>query len=76
MIRVIHKKCGKVAFHVLRKWKEGDFIQSSNVILSNGNHPDVGSQVICESCKEPFWPVHTEVVQQHWTDWFVMKENE
>lgn len=73
MIRVIHKECGDVAFHIHKKWETGEPIHASNVVLLNGETPDPSDRVVCCSCGEPFIPGDRTVIQQHWTDWFVVK---
>ena len=73
MIKAIHKKCGKIAFHVLEKWRVGDFPKASNVVLSDGSHPEPGSPTICESCGEHFFCGSDTLELQHWKDWFIIK---
>ncbi|MHA1815034.1 MAG: hypothetical protein ACTSX1_03435 [Candidatus Heimdallarchaeaceae archaeon] len=74
MIRVIHKECGKIAFYILKKWEVGDPITTSNVVLLNGEPPNIGTPVICQNCNHPILFDDTNVSQEHWTDWFIPKE--
>lgn len=74
MIRVVHKDCGKVAFYFRKKLKRGDAIEASNVINIDGTTPSSGMAIICGNCKKRFMPQYENCEQQHWTDWFIVKD--
>ncbi len=73
MIRVVHKDCGKVAFYFRKKLKRGDLIETSNIVNLDGTIPLPHTAMICGSCGG--WiNLGGSMEQQHWTDWFVIKD--
>lgn len=75
MIRVIHNKCGKIAFHFKERLSRGDIFTCNNVVKLNGRSPSPGDIPICGSCGEPFSALPENITQQHWSDWFLLKED-
>ncbi len=52
--RLVHKDgCGQVAFYFFSKPETGQIIKNTDVLLPNGNHPNVGERIICWNCKRP-----------------------
>jgi len=74
MIRVIHNKCGGIAFYFRERLYPGDILRSSNVILKDGSDAIPTSPIVCGSCHEHIELNSSQVEQQHWTDWFIPKE--
>ena len=76
MVRVIHDKCGKIAFYFKVRLKEGDVIRADNVIHIDGSQAISGEPIFCESCGEPIIlnPYNVTLEQEDWTDWFVNDE--
>lgn len=73
MVRVIHKKCGKIAFYFKKKLEfDGEIIEASNIILKDGNYPNPGDKMICGSCNESL--DGSELIQENWTDWFIVEK--
>jgi len=76
MIRVIHKKCGKIAFYFIKEVHCGEIMMASNVRSLDGRTPDMGEVIICGSCGEWIeFPGNHNLQQQHWTDWFIIDES-
>jgi len=77
MIRVIHKKCGKIAFYFIKEVHYGEIMMASNVRSLDGEVPDIHSKIICGSCGELIAnPGASSLLQEqeHWTDWFIIDE--
>ena len=75
MIKVIHKKCGKIAFYFKKKLNHGDLIRATNIRTIDRETPLPNTAIICGSCGD--WinrPGSDTLVQEHWTDWFVIDD--
>lgn len=78
MITVIHNKCGNPAFYFRERLTSGDIIQAENVVLVNGDNATPQQPIVCGSCHSPIGQLgpHTVTqVDQHWSDWFLLKED-
>lgn len=51
--RYWHDKCGGIAFYSQHKIKPGDPMDSLTVRFENGEHPDLGSALVCGHCGKP-----------------------
>lgn len=76
MVRVIHNKCGKIAFYFKVRLKEGDIIYADNVVHTDGSPAVSGEPMICGNCGELFGPnpYSATIEQEDWTDWFINDE--
>lgn len=76
MVRVIHNKCGKLAYYFKVLLKEGETIYPDNVVHIDGSPAVSGEPMICGNCGEPFVPnPYTATLEQEdWTDWFINDE--
>jgi len=75
MIRVIHTDCGGIAFYFREKLKSGYPIRASNVVLKDGTPAEPMSLIECGTCHQRVSCRAGELDQQHWTDWFIPKED-
>ena len=76
MVRVIHDKCGKLAFYFKGRLKEGEVIYADNVVYIDGSQAVSGEPIICGNCGEPIQanPYTVTLEQEDWTDWFINDE--
>ena len=76
MIRVIHNKCGKLAFYFRFPLKEGDTIYADNVVRIDDSPAVPGEPIICGNCGESIRPnPYTVTLKiEDWTDWFINDE--
>jgi hypothetical protein len=45
--------CGEIAFYTKRKWKPGDAVLASDVIMPDGSTPEPYTDMICGACGSP-----------------------
>jgi hypothetical protein len=76
MVRVIHNKCGKIAFYFKKRLKEGETIHADNVVHIDGSQAIPGEPMYCESCGDLIRPnpYTVTIEQEDWTDWFINDE--
>lgn len=76
MVKVIHDKCGKIAFYFKVPLREGEIIHADNVVHIDGSQAVSGEPIYCESCGEAIHanPYTVTIKQLDWTDWFINDE--
>ena len=76
MVRVIHNKCGKIAFYFKVPLNEGEIIYADNVVYIDGSQAVSGEAIFCGNCGEPIQanPYTVTLEQEDWTDWFINDE--
>ena len=76
MIRVIHTGCGGIAFFFKEKLNFGDPIRADNVVWKDGTSAEPMSPIECGTCHERLACRAGELEQEHWTDWFIVNEED
>lgn len=76
MVRVIHNKCGKLAFYFKVPLKEGETIYADNVVQIDGSESISGEPIMCGNCGEALslTPYTVTLEEEDWTDWFINDE--
>lgn len=60
MTKVFHKECGGLAFIYTHPQVQGAPILANRALLSGGDHPVAGTQIVCQACGNPMQDVILE----------------